>query len=45
MLGRHDGIKARMSAWLLMLVFAVLQTACGGSSPDSVALTVPVSSG
>lgn len=45
MLGRHEGIKARMSAWLLMLVLAVLQTACGGSSPDSVALTVPVSSG
>lgn len=45
MLGRNDGLKARMSAWLLMLVFAVLQTACGGSSPDYVALTVPVSSG
>lgn len=45
MLGHDDGLKTRMSAWLLMLVFAVLQTACGGSSPDYVALTVPVSSG
>ena len=45
MLDRDDGLKARMSAWLLMLVFAVLQAACGGSSPDYVALTVPVSSG
>lgn len=45
MLARGDGLKTRLSAWLLMLVFAVLQTACGGSSPDSVALTVPVSSG
>lgn len=45
MLTRDDGLKTRLGAWLLMLVFAVLQTACGGSSPDSVALTVPVSSG
>lgn len=45
MLGRKDGWKARLNTCLSMMVFAVLLTACGGSNPDFVALTVPVSSG
>ncbi|MDD5030880.1 MAG: SGNH/GDSL hydrolase family protein [Rhodoferax sp.] len=38
------GFGSRVWAWLLILVFALLQAACGGGA-DDVALTIPVSSG
>ncbi len=45
MFGRKlDLIRARVGAWLLLGVFAVLQVGCGGGS-DYVALTVPVATG
>lgn len=45
MQSRQWGATSRVMAWMLSVVFAVLQTACGGSGGDPVALTVPVSSG
>jgi phospholipase/lecithinase/hemolysin len=44
MLGRNLNLRSRLGAWLVMVVFAAMQVACGGSS-DYVAMTVPVSSG
>ena len=45
MQSRNWSNTSRLTGWMLAVVFAVLQTACGGGSGDYIALTVPVSAG